>query len=140
MNFEMKATFLIVLMSLGFPGLTYSAETLRYEPSAVNLRGKLLLQEFPGPPGYESIAQGDKSERFWILALMSPVRIVASPENELMETQENVKEVQLVCFTGCGERFSFSAGEVVTLSGTLFSAHSGHHHKSVLMTVNKRME
>ena len=136
----MKTIFLIVLASLGLALPTHSAETLKYEPYVVTLRGKLSLQEFPGPPGYESTAQGDKPERFWILTLSSPIRAVASPDDELMQTQDDVKEIQLVCFTGCNERFSFSIGKTVTLSGTLFSAHSGHHHKSVLMTVNKREE
>lgn len=137
-NLEMKAIFFIVLLSLGYAGFSYSAEALRYDPSVVNLRGKLSLQEFPGPPGYESIARGDKPERLWILTLSKPVRVIATPGDELMETYDNVREIQLVCFTGCGEQFSFSAGVTVTLSGTLFSAHSGHHHKSVLMTVSKR--
>ena len=136
----MKSTFTAILMCLCFGAVAHSAEVLKYEPSIVTLRGQLSLQEFPGPPGYESVVQGDKPERFWILTLNTPIRVIASPGDELMETQDNVKEIQLVCFTGCREQFSFSASETVMLSGSLFSAHSGHHHKNVLMTVSERRE
>ena len=135
-----RGLILYVLFSLGFAGFSYSAETLKYEPSVVTRQGKLSVQDFPGPPGYESVAQGDKSERYWILTLNTPVHVIASPKDELMETKDNVKEIQLVCFMGCGEKFSFSIGESVTLTGTLFSAHSGHHHKDVLMTVSSRKQ
>ncbi|MEN9723473.1 MAG: hypothetical protein RJB38_1459 [Pseudomonadota bacterium] len=135
---QMKLALLAILMTLGLGASAHSMEALKYEPSVVTLRGTLSLQDFAGPPNYEDVKQGDRLERAWVLVLSSPVRVVASPDDELFYTQENVKEIQLVCFTGCGERFSFSSGETVTLSGTLFSAHSGHHHKGVLMTVNKR--
>lgn len=134
----MICALLAFLTVLSFSAISYSAEVLKYEPFIVRLRGTVLLQNFAGPPNYESVRQGDRLERHWILTLKNHIRVVASPDDELMQTQDNVKEIQLVCLAGCGERFSFSAGETVTLIGTLFSAHSGHHHKSVLMMVNNR--
>ena len=140
MKLEVKIISFVALISFGFARFAYSEATLKYEPSVVELQGKLSLQEFPGPPEYESIARGDKPERFWILTLRSPVRVVADPDDELMQTQDDVKEIQLVCLSGCGERFSFFVGEAITLTGTLFTAHSGHHHKSVLMVVINKKE
>lgn len=34
--------------------------TLHHEPAVVKLKGALELQNFHGPPNYESIAKGDK--------------------------------------------------------------------------------
>lgn len=136
----MKIILLALWISYGLGLASHAADFLKYEPSVVTLRGKLLLQEFPGPPGYENIAHGDKREGIWILKLYKPVRVIALPGDELMESQDDVKEIQLVCLTGCKEKYSFYAGKTVKLSGTLFSAHSGHHHKNVLMTVNRREE
>lgn len=136
----MKKILVTFLTSLILHLPSYAMETLKYEPSVVTLRGTLSLQDFAGPPNYESVAQGDTLERIWVLTLNNSIRVVAPPRDELMQTQDDVKEIQLVCYTGCREQFSFSVGQTAILSGTLFSAHTGHHHKLVLMTVNKRKE
>ena len=131
----MKIAIFAVLMSLAF-GITARSEIpLKYEPSVVTLQGTLSLQDFAGPPNYKSVKAGDQLERAWILILNHSVRVVAPPEDELYYTQENVEEIQLVCLEECEKKFAFSAGGRATLVGTLFSAHTGHHHKSVLMNV-----
>lgn len=129
---------MVFLMPLIWNATSYAAETLRYEPSVVTLQGTLSLRNFAGPPNYEDVKKGDRLERYWILTLKNPIRVVASPSDELFSTQENVEEIQLVCPEDCGKKFSFLSGKDATLTGTLFSAHSGHHHKNVLMTVKKR--
>lgn len=128
-----------LLIAFNVVAPSYSVESLQYEPSIVILSGTVSLQEFPGPPNYEDIKNGDRLEQHWILTLKRPVRVSSLSNDELFFAQENVTEIQLVCFEKCSEKFLFSLGEEVTLKGTLFSAHSGHHHKSVLMTVKKRI-
>ena len=117
---------------------TETAPSLLYEPAVVTLEGTVSLQNFARPPTYEDVNGGDQLERAWILTLRNPVRVVACPNDELFFTQENVREVQLVCSDGCAETFLFSDGEEVALVGTLFSAHTLHHHRGVLMTVKNR--
>lgn len=115
-----------------------SETDLHYEPSIVTLGGTVSLQEFAGPPNYEDVKKGDLPEQYWILSLESPIRVVAAPGDELYSTQDEVREIQLVCSSSCGKRFAFSSGMKVSLTGTLFAAHTGHHHKSVLMTVKRK--
>lgn len=138
MHDQMKVVLLFSLMSLGFGTTAHSMEVLKYEPSVVTLRGTLSLQDFAGPPNYEDVKQGDRLERAWVLVLSTPIKVVASPDDELFYTQENVKEIQLVCSKQCDQQFALSVGRDATLVGTLFPAHTGHHHKGVLMNVQKR--
>ncbi len=128
----------LAVLSLNLGAMVHATETLKYEPAQVTLRGTLSLQDFAGPPNYENVRQGDQLERCWVLTLKRPLRVVAPPNAEFYYTQENVREVQLVCTEGCEKKFSLSVEEEVTLSGTLFPAHTGHHHKGVLMNVRNR--
>ncbi len=125
--------FLAVLSS----SLSRADEALKYEPAIVTLQGVLSLQDFAGPPNYESVARGDELERYWILTLPKSIQMLGSSDDSLLYPQDRVKEIQLVCSEGCGKDFSFVVGAKVTLVGTLYAAFSGHHHKGVLMKVQK---
>ncbi len=134
----MKKAFITLSIFLSGSVVSNAIETLHYEPVVVTLQGTLSLQDFAGPPNYEDIKKGDRLEQSWILTLKSPVRVEASAGDDLYYTQENIREIQLVCAKECGKKFSLSSGRKATLIGTLFSAHTGHHYKSVLMNVKRR--
>ena len=128
----------LLFLAVIFLDQSYAIETLRYEPAIVTLQGKLTLDAFPGPPEYSSIADGDEIQRYWILNLDRPLKVVVDPGEELFVTHDNVHKIQLVCMQGCRKLLHPKEGQKVNLVGTLYSAHTAQHHTDVLMTVQKK--
>jgi hypothetical protein len=54
---------------------------------------------------------------------------------DLNPSQRNVRKVQLVLNDQHGERANSLRRKRVVVTGTLFGAHTGHHHTPVLLTV-----
>ena len=50
-------------------GRTPTERTFEYEPKVVTLSGTLLTRSYPGPPNYESVINGDRPERVWLIRL-----------------------------------------------------------------------
>jgi len=69
------------------------AGCMPYAPERVNLAGLMYAKEFPGPPGYASVANGDRPEQVWILSLAKPICTKGDGENI---PEDGVKELQLV--------------------------------------------
>jgi hypothetical protein len=109
--------------------------------SPVELVGTLDLQTFPGPPGYESIQNGDDVERHFYLKLDLALAVLPDPKiKDIQDAAEekNVKIIQL----SIGEDEKLWAkfrkagiGAHVAITGNLFHRFTGHHHSRVLMTV-----
>lgn len=111
------------------------AGCLPYEPVPVELRGVLSRQTFPGPPNYESVEAGDRPETYWILTLDRPVCVEGTAGDDTNVPEKGVRRVQLVLTEGQYSACGSLIGKKVTVSGTLFHAITGHHHTSVLMSV-----
>lgn len=110
---------------------------LRYEPSVVKMTGALVRRTFPGPPNYESIHQGGKPETYWLLDLTQAVCVDEDKaEPDLNPAQKDVRRVQLVLDDKAYKTHKDLVGKRVVATGTLFGAHTGHHHTPVLLTVN----
>jgi len=136
----------LVLAAVGFAALACaasepdlnvppSADCLKYEPEVVTLHGTVERRSFPGPPNYESVQQGDTEETYWFLGLDRPICMLAGTESEDVPLPR-VTRVQLVLSDSDGyRRYRALLGQKVTASGTLFGAHTGHHHEPVLLTV-----
>ncbi len=102
----------------------------------MELTGKIAVRTFPGPPNYEDVLKGDALERCWILVLKKPRCVDANVANIMNIDESAVKEIQLVSSSHDDyEKYKDLLGKNVSVSGTLFHAHSGHHHTAVLMTV-----
>ena len=113
---------------------THQTKTVFYEPSVTELKGSLFQKTYPGPPNYESIEDGDMPETPIILALSEPIDVQAAlPEDDFNQPEKEVREVQIL-FDGVPPEDLWEQGIVV--KGTLFSAHTGHHRRRVLMEVN----
>ena len=112
--------------------LTTPQECVSYEPDTVALTGTILRHTFPGPPNYESVAKGDQPERVWVLHLAAPMCVSASSD---WEKETGVSQVQLVITDDFSQYRKF-LGRKVVVSGTLYRAHTGHHHTKVLLTVS----
>jgi hypothetical protein len=108
-----------------------------YEPAVVTLHGSLIRKTFPGPPNYSDIHKGDRAETYFLLNLDSPICFdMDKSDPDLRPSQKNVRTVQLVLEEGMYERFKLLLGKEVVARGSLFAAHTGHHHTSVLLTVS----
>ncbi len=127
---------IILLATVQKTSLPVSAQScLSYEPNAVVLRGTIRQHTFAGPPNYESIAKGDEREDVWILHLSKAICVSASKD---WEKENSVSKIQLVFLEGQKQynRYSPLLGQRVTVTGTLFQSHTGHHHTRVLITVD----
>lgn len=121
---------------LGLFALTHSvsAQCLSYEPKVQSLSGVILRRTFPGPPSYSSIKAGDEAERYWILRLTKPICVDAADEPNIAEKSQ--KELQLVLDEIQYKEYRDLLGKNVTVTGTIFHSHTGHHHKKLLFTVS----
>lgn len=109
---------------------------LHYEPEIVMLRGRLTTIVKYGPPGYGEHPESDNVEHPIILMLPRPVRVQGDPGSQLnSETFTNIIQVQLVIDTSVAPGYSRYFDHDVEVTGTLFRAHTRHHHSDVLMTV-----
>jgi len=108
-----------------------------YEPAVVTLHGSLIRKTFPGPPNYSDIHKGDRAETYFLLNLDSPICLdMDKSDPDLRPRQKNVRTVQLVLEEGMYDRFKLLLGKEVVARGSLFAAHTGHHHTPVLLTVS----
>ncbi|MBM3193001.1 MAG: DUF4431 domain-containing protein [Chlamydiae bacterium] len=108
-------------------------KTVFYEPEEVEVLG--LLQEiiYPGPPEYMSIEMGDQPEKTTILTLKEPINVDIKKEDGLNEPEQGVRQLEVVFPDSVPTDSQMK--EEITLKGTLFHSHTGHHHRRVLIMV-----
>jgi uncharacterized protein DUF4431 len=107
-----------------------------YEPAVVELHGRLVSKTAAGPPNYQDIHKGDEPETFWLLKLDSPICVDQdNKQPDLDPAHQNIRSVQLVLNKEDSERAKSLSGKRVQVAGTLFAAHTGHHHTPVLLTI-----
>lgn len=142
----MKKLFALFVLIFNFSLAHGSNPVLHYEPAIVELTGIIEQQTFPGPPEYESIANGDEIEKGWYLRLSQMVDVVETksdaPSAE-SETERNVKIMQLTWGNDKLDQVIRNATKRknrIRLKGYLFHRWSGHHHSRVLMWVDKLEE
>lgn len=109
-----------------------------FEPTDVTLTGDIITLTFPGPPNYESIKNGDKEETGPYLILTDPIDIKRQPNTQasIDEPQPNVKLLQLVVVNNDDWKH-VKHGNHVSVTGTLSSAITGHHHARALLEIKK---
>ena len=118
-------------VSAGMPG-----DCLSYEKVSVQLTGRIVIKTFPGPPNYESIEEGDKPERTWILHLSKPICMKADEDFEFNVAESRVSDIHLSLDADQFRQLRTIMGKgAVTLTGTLFHRFNAHHHTAVLMRV-----
>jgi hypothetical protein len=124
----------LLLVGLELFSLPARATALEYEPAVVELTGTVVLEEHFGPPGFGEDPQNDSSGLVPILVLDVAVTVEGTPGDLINQTYRDVRRVQLV--RGVGDApFSPYQGAHVTVSGTLYGRHTGHHHTDVLIVV-----
>jgi len=114
-----------------------SPHCLSYEPAVVSVSGTLVRATFPGPPNYEDIDSGDMPETPWLVKLSREVCVNEDKANpDLNPRQQSILLVQLVIAPKDFEGYRTLIGKRVVAKGTLFGAHTGHHHTPVLLRVS----
>ena len=133
--FTRLSLFLLLLVA-GFA--TASGQNcLEYGP-VVSLNGTLSSRVFAGPPNYESVRRGDRKETAIILTLETATCTTATktPADTFDVAETAIREVQLVITTPAQwKALKRLRGTPVTVTGTLFHAHTGHHRTKVLLSV-----
>lgn len=106
------------------------------DATPVQLSGILSQHVYPGPPGYEDVAQGDTPERTFVVTLPEPVCIddggdFADPDTHFDAVQVAANDPRV------RQRLRRAIGTRVTLSGEGFAAHTGHHHLPLVVLVDR---
>jgi hypothetical protein len=109
-----------------------TAKRVFYEPDEVELSGFLYKSVYPGPPDYSSVESGDRKEEAIILTLKNPINVDITDKDVFNEPEKGVREIQVSFLDDMPSIIS----EEVSLKGTLYHAHTAHHHRRVLMMVN----
>jgi len=106
-----------------------------YEPAISTISGMVRLEKFYGRPGFGETPKIDEPEDSWILYPEKPINMNQSSDIESNNGKIGVTKIHLTET----KRFDLASysGKVLRVSGTLWGAITGHHHASVLMTVQK---
>ncbi len=126
----MKTIFLIVFISF----TAIADQCISYKNTEI--KGTLYSQTFPGTPNYESVADGDMAETYFLLKLPHPKCVADGKGGEqLQENFDSVTNIQLV-LTGQSTYNTLRPfiEKPITCTGNLFSAITGHHHTKVLLS------
>ena len=104
---------------------------LKYEPSVVHLRGRIVERWDYGPPGYGEDPKHDSREDFLVLKLEKPICVDGALGDDFnSESEADVPELMMV--PPQGPRLPRRRALV---TGTLFHAITAHHRTRVLIEV-----
>jgi hypothetical protein len=132
---RMKTFFILLIFVLIFGGISSAGKPcLHYEGSPVTLNGKVKLKDFYGPPNYGENPETDSRETQAILILLEPICVVGN-EGDLGVEEQNQSEITLVPQNN--ENLRDYAGKQIMVEGTLFHAHTAHHHTKILISIKK---
>lgn len=120
--------------------LSHQLKTFFYEPEEVELRGILYEEVYPGPPEYTSVNMGDRPEEAVFLTLKESINVELKKNTEPEEDKINipekgVRELQVVFSNS--KPSTQQMKQEFSLKGTLYHAFTAHHHRRILMKVNR---
>ena len=104
----------------------------RANVDTVSLTGVVGRRTFPGAPNFESTRRGDRAEQGLYLSL---TKVICTIDDSVAGPKSKVQLIQLVLDSAGSAFLRNRLGQRVTLRGTLFGAHTGHHHADLLLTV-----
>ena len=107
---------------------------LKFEPAKVTLTGVIHKRVDFGPPGYGENPKHDSKETHLYLHLDKDACVDADPTDDINdEAVDKTSLVQMVYFVG--QPFNRAwLDKRVSVTGTLFHAHTGHHLTPALIT------
>jgi hypothetical protein len=96
---------------------------------------------FPGPPKFEDVRKGDKTEPTYILQLQKPICVSG---DEFIDPKQQIDRIQI--FPDYADKENPElwkelrrlVGEFVAVDGSEpFGAHTGHHHAPFLLPIKE---
>lgn len=107
-----------------------------YEPEKSTITGVIDTLTSFGPPGYGEDPENDSRELNYYLNLLQNINVTPkdSSSDSFNVPHKGVSAIQLSSPKIDLKNF---VGHTVHLHGTLFGAHTGHHHRDVLMAVEQ---
>lgn len=133
-SYRLHVFFLTVGLMVVSVTPLHADRDLSCEPETVNIVGILHREIVPGPPNYENIINGDRPETVWFVALHEQGTDQGNEEVSSHCGEPVQERIQLLLPEN---RYSHLLNRKVVASGTLFDAHTVHHHTPVLMFVTK---
>jgi len=127
-----KLCFILALVCVAALPVAGQRRRLHYGPEKVALTGRVVYRTFYGPPNYGANPKTDSRETQDILLLDSSVDVIATGNDPTDQTERKVMRITLVV----DHSIKHLIGKRVIIEGTLFHAHTGHHHTKVLMDVS----
>jgi hypothetical protein len=112
---------------------TSRAECLTYA-GPVALSGRLARVQAFGPPGFGENPKIDAREPYWRLVLRRRACVAGGADPITEAAEPSVGRVQLVWPSKAPA--SLRSGAPLAVTGRLFHAHTGHHHETLLLTVD----
>lgn len=107
---------------------------VRYNEDGVVLTGKVERRTFYGPPNYGENPRTDSRETQAILRLDRPLCTAGSVDG--LEQAEDAQELVTLVPLGPFSLKPF-AGKRVSVKGSLFHAHTGHHRTPILIELRQ---
>lgn len=108
-----------------------------YAPVQETLVGTVKKITFAGPPNYDDINEGDSPETCPYLILDNPVDFSTNVTNSShMVDEKHIQLIQLALNKQSHWMF-IKDGARLKVKGTLYEAHTAHHHTRVLMMVDE---
>lgn len=110
------------------------AECLTYTVR-VRVEGTIERKIFPGPPQFESVADGDTPETVWLLKLDRPACVSADPNDRsgINAAVGTTARIQLLLTEAQYKAYANRVGQHAILTGKLFGAVTAHHRTPVLL-------
>ena len=120
---------------LAFLAIPADAKCIDVSPdNRLSLAGRLTFSVFPGPPNYESVDNGDMPEPTYILVLKRNICI--EDGGQFADPTQMFNSVQVyTTHDSLWPKFKKLKGKQVTVSGSGFAAHTGHHHAPLVLEV-----
>jgi Domain of unknown function (DUF4431) len=128
----MRAPAALFLSLLANISVADETRCLHYGDANVSLTGEVKLRTYFGPPNYGETPKQDAVETQAFLELRSPICVYAG--NDTMDVAERDQRV-VTLVPMKGQSFDLLIGKTIEVAGTLFHAHTGHHHTPVLISV-----
>jgi hypothetical protein len=116
-------------------GASQSQSCVNLSQNEFHFQGTLQYRIFPGPPNFEDVRRGDSPEPAYILKLPSPICVIdndISPDQKFDTIQLLLDQADSVLPK---ELRSMVGGAVFVGGKSAFTAHTGHHHAPLLLTV-----
>ena len=102
-------------------------DCLSYGSSSVVV-GRLSRDAVPGPPGYKSIADGDRRESYFVLQPAAPICIREGKNQDGLEPAATALNIELgVTDAATFRSLSGMVGRSVSCKGRIASSLVGHH-------------